>query len=179
MTTEALRLAKKVAAAENIAEARAAAERVLAAAAARAKRVGAKAAPRRKAEKEKEEAERAFYVDARSSAFARSGVAGIPHCEAVHLLDGQEVRCDHLGGDSDHILSGAMRAECGRLGAEGLMILCRTHHDLKHASSPTREFWLDQAEAHALRHGYKRLLGLVRKARAKYEGKHPQQGGAR
>jgi hypothetical protein len=127
--------------------------------------------------KEAKEAEAlAFYEEAKRGAAARATETSNEHlgprCELVAVVNGQEVRCPANGIDPDHILGGAMRKECERLGAEGLMCMCRYHHDAKHANTPTRAVWLDVAERHALRHGYRRLLSLISKARARYECKH-------
>jgi hypothetical protein len=112
-----------------------------------------------------------LYAYDRGQAFARAGrtQADPARCE-FHYDNG--IRCPDFGDDPDHVLGGASRSDSERLGAEGLMILCRQHHDMKHASTPTRGYWLDQAEAHALRIGAKRLLPLIHKARAKYAAKH-------
>ncbi len=129
-----------------------------------------------------EQAASQFYEAAKAKAADRSRCPAWPEkgprCEVVAVVNGQEVRCPCDGVDPDHVLGGAMRKECERLGAEGLMVMCRFHHDSKHANTPSRAVWLDLAKTFALRHGYRRLLSLVARARAKYEAKHPESRGA-
>jgi hypothetical protein len=109
-----------------------------------------------------------FYKVERAKAFLRSeDPAGKPRCE--EFTDGK--RCCETGTDPDHALEGASRKECERLGAEGLIVRCRTHHDLKTANVPTRGYHLANMKEHAIRYGYKRLLALLDKAIAKYAGK--------
>jgi predicted transcriptional regulator len=124
----------------------------------------------------REAAEAAFYAVERGLAFARAGrvvdergnVKRPARCE-VHT-NGQ--RCSLEGVDPDHVLGGAYKSDCEALGAEGLEIMCRVHHDMKTANSPSRFLWLDQAKEHAIRIGAKRLLQLVEKAIARHEAKH-------
>jgi hypothetical protein len=146
------------------------ADRQLAARKQHDKRVKVKAAPRVKAEATAEAGKAAFYDYARALAFDRAGERDREpaRCEVVE----GSWRCPMNGVDPDHVVGGSHRKDSERLGAEGLMVLCRTHHDLKHANSPTRAFWLDQAKAHALRHGFRDLLALVEKAMARHEAKH-------
>jgi hypothetical protein len=143
-------------------------------------KASSRALPRVKApgatKEERDAADARAYARAKVEAAERAGKDqpyGI-RCEVVTVIGGQEIRCPQDGHDPHHALGGAMRKECERLGAEGLIVCCRMHHDMDHASTPTREFWLDVKEEHALRHGYRRLLALLRRARAKYEGKHPE-----
>jgi len=109
------------------------------------------------------------YAIARVDAFSRASV-GVPGttCEVYE----RAVRCTSNGVDPDHVLGGASRKECERLGAEGLQVMCRHHHDIKTVNSPTGRYWLEQAKAHALRIGARRLLPLVERALAKYDAKH-------
>lgn len=81
-------------------------------------------------------------------------------------------RCTAEGIDPDHALGGAYRSECERLGAEGLIVACRQHHDQKHANTPTRRYWLGQLLGHGLRIRSRRLLALVEKAIARDEARN-------
>lgn len=118
--------------------------------------------------------ETTFYEAAKLGAAERAMYQGVPRCEHVTGTSLWARRCPEGANDPDHVIGGAYRKDCEALGAEGLECLCRGHHDLKHASSPSRLFWLDHAAEHAERHGYKRLAALVAKARARYEAKHPE-----
>lgn len=108
----------------------------------------------------------AAYDLSKLSAWNRSG----GRCE---YDTGSGVRCDLTGEDTDHALGGAYRKECERLGAEGLIVACRCHHQMKHANLPTHRYWLDEAKVHAIRIGGRRLLALVEKALARDEARHP------
>lgn len=92
-----------------------------------------------------------------------------PRCE--EYTNGK--RCTEEGVDPDHVLGGAYRQECERLGSDGLMIRCRAHHEQKHANLPSRAYQLNQAKEHAIRIGSRSLLALVEKAIARNEMKHP------
>jgi hypothetical protein len=135
-------------------------------------RTAPKRAERVAKKRNEEERDAAFYEKAKREAADRSRdvALGGPRCEAVDLAGR---RCGGNGHDPDHVVGGAFRKDCERLGSEGLMVLCRTHHNFKHASAPSRAYWLDMGEQHALRHGYRGLYTLVARARAKYEAKHP------
>lgn len=86
-------------------------------------------------------------------------------CEVYQ--DGQ--RCTEPAVDADHLFGGALRRETTT--PEGCQATCRTHHNLKTVNAPSRAFWLDQADEHVLRHGYRSMLRYVARARALLEGK--------
>jgi hypothetical protein len=127
----------------------------------------AKARPRVEKENAAGFVEDERYTAAKGAAFKRAR----DRCEVYVGY----FRCAHDGTDPDHVLGGASRKDCERLGSEGLQVMCRGHHDLKTANSPTGRYWLEQAKAHALRIGARRLLPMVERALAKYDAKH---GGA-
>jgi hypothetical protein len=175
------RLLERAAAGENIREE---AARLVAAKTKAKREKSRRLAPRRKPGREAKALREAYdagrYEEAKREAARRAMEVSNEHlgprCEFVAI--GSPGRCMSPAQDPDHVLGGAMRKECERLGAEGLMCLCRAHHDTKHANSPSRAYWIDVAEEHALRHGFCRLLPLIRKARAKYDAKHPATPGA-
>jgi hypothetical protein len=136
------------------------------------KRVARDVGPDRKAQRKATAA--VLYAKAKRQAATRTMEVSNEHlgprCEFVAI--GSPGRCFSGAQDPDHVIGGAYRKECERLGAEGLMYLCRQHHDAKHANTPTRGYWLDVAAEHAQRHGFARLARLVEKARARHEAKH-------
>lgn len=136
---------------------------------ARSRRLAPRKAPGREAKEAKDARDAAFYERAKRGAAWRATSHGFVRCEVVD----RGVRCGFAAVDPDHVLGGAYRNDSERLGDEGLMCLCRAHHDMKHANTPSRAFWLDQARDHAEGHDLPRLLALVEKARARYEAKHP------
>lgn len=79
--------------------------------------------------------------------------------------------CGERGIAADHVIGGAGKSDMESIGAEGFQILCLVHNHLKTVNSPSRAFWLDEAEEHAIRIGARRLLPFIARARAKLEGK--------
>jgi hypothetical protein len=147
------------------------ADRQLAARKQHDKRVKVKAAPRVKAKADAKAQDAAFYGRAKREAANRAAYRdGYVRCEWHTDLGGIDVRCPSEANDPDHVIGGRFRKDCEALGAEGLECLCRTHHDVKHG--PGRGGALEQAKAHALRHGYRRLLRLIEQAIARHEAKH-------
>jgi len=104
------------------------------------------------------------YDQAKAEALVRS--AG--RCE--WHTDGR--RCTETGCDPHHVLGGAYRKECERLGVEGLEVLCRQHHDQATLNLPTRAAVLAQAKEFAIRIGGRRLLAMVERAMARDQAKH-------
>jgi hypothetical protein len=112
---------------------------------------------------------------AKHDAYARAGrtfhpsgeVRTLATCECVS----RGVRCREPGVAADHVIGGSSKSDMERIGADGFQILCVQHNHLKTVNSPTRAFWLDEAEEHALRVGARRLLPFIARARAKLEGK--------
>jgi hypothetical protein len=104
------------------------------------------------------------YDLSKRAAWERSG----GRCE---YDDAEGRRCTLDGNDPDHALCGAYRRECERLGAEGLIVACRAHHDMRHLNTPSRDYWLRQAKVHAIRIGGRRLLAMVERAAARNEMK--------
>ena len=135
------------------------------------KRRIAKSRPSREAKAEKRIAVDLDYARARVEAFLRSTLGSTHGQQQCEVYDGR-IRCGSDGEDPDHVLGGSSKRDMDRLGAEGLQVMCRTHHDLKTTNTPTGRYWLEQAKAHAVRTGARRLLPLVEKALAKYEAKH-------
>lgn len=144
-------------------------DRQLAAKSAARRRTAPRRAPGREARERAEERDAAFYERAKRGAAWRATSHGFVRCEVVE----RGIRCGFAAVDPDHVIGGAYRKDSERLGDEGLMCLCRAHHDMKHANTPSRAFWLDQAAGHAEGHDLPRLIALVAKARARYEAKHP------
>ena len=90
-----------------------------------------------------------------------------PRCEVWD--DG--MRCVESAVDAHHSLGGTHKKEMEALGGEGFIASCRGHHALLFHGS-LRVAALAEVKEHALRHGFKRLLGYVEKARALHDGKH-------
>lgn len=138
--------------------------------------------PSRKAKRDEAEAvESAAKGDAFTRAGRVFGADGSVFRHARCEYRSGAICCYSTGTDADHIIGGASKRDMERLGAEGFQVFCRAHHDLKTANSPTRVFWLDVAEEHALRVGARKLLPFIARARAKLEGKRLRQraGGVR
>jgi hypothetical protein len=79
--------------------------------------------------------------------------------------------CAEPGVAADHVIGGSGKSDMEAIGADGFQILCLVHNHLKTVNSPTRAFWLDVAQEHALRVGARKLLPFIARARAKLEGK--------
>jgi hypothetical protein len=172
VSTAAERLARQVKTASSLEEVRTIADRVLASA--RRAKPSAPTIPGKSREERRAE-EDAAEAKGKAAAYARAGrtldregrVDRDAWCEYVD----RGARCAHVGVAADHVIGGAHKGDMEGIGAEGFQILCVVHNDLKTRNAPSRSFWLDQAEEHALRVGARRLLFFIGRARAKLEGK--------
>ncbi len=131
-------------------------------------------APGLSREQRREEEDR-LEAEGKAGAYAR---AGRVFDDAGTMTRG--ARCEYVckgrlcaepGFAADHVIGGAGKSDMEAIGADGFQILCVVHNHLKTVNSPSRAFWLDVAEEHALRVGARKLLPFIARARAKLEGK--------
>ena len=102
--------------------------------------------------------------------------------EAIHARDGG---CTAKGvsplPDSPSGCRGALEIDhqWGRGREEGTIEnqrqLCRRHHEIKTASSPSRAFWIEHFRAHAKWHEYGEELAKCDKALAIEKAQHPER----